>query len=169
VNDEFDQLMFGDVLGNPGAFVETIGGRLSRAAFEADQKGRLRLRADRAGDGVGLLKTSSGARSKFLFAFADADGGPALDLIDATVYAGDATGASKRHGVIRLAPGSAVDLDFPAEGAAPAAPEAALDLGYRLDAGGQPVLESLGDAAVEFPVQSLCGVAAPETGTAAGA
>jgi hypothetical protein len=168
VNDEYDQLMFGDVLGNPAGFVESIGGRISRAQFDADQKGRLRLRADRAGDGVGLLKTSSGARAKFLYAFADGTGGPALSVIDATVYAGDATGASKRHGAIRLAPGSAIDLDFPEEGAAPVAPEAALDLGFRLDADGQPVVESLGTAAVEFPTQSLCGQKAPAGEAAVG-
>jgi hypothetical protein len=166
VNDEFDQLMFGDVLVNPGAYVETIGGRISRAQFDADQKGRLRLRADRAASGVGLLRTSTGARAKFVYAFADAGG--AIDLIDATVYAGDATGTSKRHGAIRLAPGSAVDLDFPVEGAEPEAKETALDLGYRLDADGQPVLESLGAAAVEFPKQSLCGEVAPAGESTAG-
>jgi hypothetical protein len=158
VTDEFDDLMFGDVLGNPGGYVETIGGRISRAEFDADQKGRLRLSADRADRGVGLLRTSSGARAKFLFAWSEGMDAPALDLIDATVYAGDAKGASRRQGVIRLAPGSAVDLDwFPEADAEPGAPEAALDLGYRIGADGQPVLESLGSAAVEFPTQSLCG------------
>jgi hypothetical protein len=158
ITDEFDELMFGDVLGNPGGFVETIGGRISRAQFEADQKGRLRLREARAGDGVGLLRTSSGARAKFLFAWSDGLDAPALDLIDATVYTGDAKGASRRQGVIRLAPGSAVDLDgFPDAGAEAGAPEAALDLGYRIGDDGQPLLEALGGAAVEFPKQSLCG------------
>jgi hypothetical protein len=158
VTDEFDELMFGDVLGNPGGYVETIGGRISRAQFDADQKGRLRLRTERAGDGVGLLKTSSGARAKFRFAFSEGMDAPALDLIDATVYEGDAKGASRRQGAIRLAPGSAVDLDwFPDAGGEPAAPEAALDLGYRIGADGQPLIEALGEAAVEFPKQSLCG------------
>jgi hypothetical protein len=166
VTDEFDELMFGDVLGSPGGYVETIGGSISRARFDADQKGRLRLRADRANSGIGMLRTSSGARAKFLFAWSDGMDAPALDLIDATVYEGDAKGASRRQGVIRLAPGSAVDLDWlPESGADASASPAALDLGYRIGADGQPLLESLGDAAVEFPTQSLCGEAA-KTGEA---
>jgi hypothetical protein len=169
VTDEFDELMFGEVLGNPGAYVETIGGRITRAQFDADQKGRLRLQPDRAAVGVGLLRTSSGARAKFLFVFSDGMDAPALDLIDATVYAGDATGASQRQGVIRLAPGSAVDLDGSGEaGAEPVAPEAALDLGYRIGDDGQPLLEALGAAAVEFPKQSLCGETAAADGAGAG-
>jgi hypothetical protein len=158
VTDEYEQLMFGDVLANPGMFVETLGGRISRDQFDASQRGRLRLAAAHRDHGVGLLETSTGARAKFLFAWSDAaDGAPLLEVVDATVYTGDTAGTSKRHGVIRLGPGSAIDLDFPAAGSAPVEIGDAFDVGYRIAADGQLVIESLGSAKVAFPTQSLCG------------
>jgi hypothetical protein len=164
IGDEYEELMFGDVLASPSLFVDTLGGRISRDDFDAKQRGKLRLAAAHGSHGVGLLKTSSGARAKFLFVWAEAaDGAPLLQVVDATVYTGDTAGTSKRHGVIRLGPGSAIDLDFPVEGsAAPAEPGDAFDVGYRVAADGQLVIESLGSAEIAFPTESLCG----ETGQA---
>ena len=132
--------------------------QIRRSESAAQQQGRFRLPAERARYGVGLLRTSEGARAKFLIAWSDESGAPTVDLVAATVYDEESgAGTSKRHPTLRLGPGSAVDLDFLREGATPPPPEKAFDLGFRIGEDGEPLLESLGDAAAEFPTQSFCG------------
>lgn len=159
VVDEFEQLMFGPVLANPGAYVTSIGGKIVPAQFDEKQKGHFRLPPARSGYGIAMLRTSQDAPAKFLFAWSNPGGGgeSSVELIAATVYSPSSADTSQRHGTIRLAPGSAVDLDFPREGETPQPPDEAYDVGYRIAADGTPILESLGKAGIEFPTQSLCG------------
>jgi hypothetical protein len=157
VGDEYEELMFGDVLANPGDFVSTVGGQITRGQFDQGRQAGLRLSDERAGLGVGLLKTSKGAPAKFLFRFTDTEGDdPRLEIVDATIYAGDTVGDSTRLGRISLVPGSGVDLDPGGDGAAVSEAEA-FDVGFRVGDSGELVVESLGAAAVEFPIESLCG------------
>jgi hypothetical protein len=161
VTDEFDEILFGPVLENPGAYVPTIGGKIDLAGFESSQKGKLTLREGREDMGIALLRTSEGKAAKFLFAWVEGDDAPSLLIESATLIE---EGVARTRERLALAPGEAIDLD-----ASPDVEQVAddgVDLGYRIADDGSPILEALNSAAAEFPSQSFC--APPYPGTEEG-
>lgn len=155
VYDEFDSLMNKNYLVKPEAYGPVIKDKISRAQYNAQQKGKLLLRPGREGMGVAIVHTNKNTRGKFLFTWGgrgDARGTPLLVLRDVTLYGRVADGFARRlTREIRISSSQSVDLD---KGHAAVGPEADIKF-YNAD-GKTLLIEAINGAKLTFPVASLC-------------
>ncbi len=155
VYDEFDSFMNKNYLLNPEAYGPVVKGKLTRDAYNAQQKGRLLLRHGRKGWGVAVVHTNKNTRGKFLFTWGgrgDARGTPLLLLRDVTLFGRVEDGYGTRtFREIRVSGAQQIDLDA---GRASTGPEA--DIWYRNVDGRTLVIEAVNGAELSFPMASLC-------------
>lgn len=167
IYDEYEDLMANQFLVEPDRYVATLPQQITRSDHERLQKGIFHLHADRADRGVAVVRTNGNLYGKFLFKWDDPlpDQPPHL-LIDFGVVHGRVAdgGAPVFLAPLRLKPGAGVDLDFGRvmaldDGGATIDDRARqqLDIIYRTDeTTGEPILQSVNNASVHFPIESLC-------------
>ena len=152
--DEFDQLMVGRFLIDPGRYVEVESGRLSRSTFNTRQKGVFVLPAGRREKGIAILRSNRNVHGKLLFSWGLPGDGRALSLIleSVTLYdkVGEPEGARRTQRIV-VPPSSAVDLD-----SGQVATDGTADLRFRNIDGQVMFIEAVNDARLEFPMASLC-------------
>lgn len=155
VYDEFDSLMNKNFLMKPESYVRVVKDRLSRADYNAKQKGKLLLRPARRGWGVAVVQTNRNTWGKFLYTYGgrrDTRGTPLLILRDVTLYGRVEDGSAQRvTREIRVIATQRVDLD---KGLAGEGPEA--DIWFRNVDGKTVTVEAVNGAKLSFPMESLC-------------
>lgn len=167
IYDEYEDLMANQFLVEPDRYIATLPQQISRSDHERLQKGIFQLHADRADRGIAVFRTNGNLHGKFLFKWTDPlpDQPPHVLIDSGVVHGRVADGdAPVLLAPLRLKPGAGVDLDF---GRAMALDEGGpeiddrarqqLDIVYRIDEPtGEPMLQSVNNASVHFPVESLC-------------
>jgi len=155
VYDEFDSLMNKDFLTNPGNYVRVTQGKMSRADYNSQQKGKLMLRPDRQGLGVAIVHTNKNAWGKFLYSWGgpgDSRGNPLLILRDVTLFGRVKDGAAPRViREIRVSSSQTVDLDTGLTGEGPES-----DIWFHNVDGKTMQLEAVNGATLAFPMETLC-------------
>lgn len=155
VYDEFDSLMNKNFLLKPESYVRVVKDRLSRADYNAKQKGKLRLRPGRQGWGVAVVHTNRNTWGKFLYTYGgrrDTRGTPLLILRDVTLFGRVQDGNAKRvTREIRVIATQRIDLDTALAGEGPEA-----DIWFRNVDGKTMTIEAVNGAKLSFPMESLC-------------
>ena len=155
VYDEFDSLMNKGFLVKPEAYAKVVKGKLSRADFNARQKGRLLLRPGREGYGVAIVRTNANSWGKFLFTWGgrgDARGTPLLILRDITLFANVEDGRGRRViREVRISAGLSADLDRGRVDEGEAA-----DIKFHNVDRQTVTIEAANGATVAFPMETLC-------------
>lgn len=167
IYDEFESLMNKQFLMQPDQFVGTLPGRISREQFEGVSDADFHLYPGREGMGIGILTTNKNIHAKFLFHWSQ----PMIDdtthvIIDEVVKYGRVEDgySPSRIGPFRLKPGMSIDIDsasyVPVDGDLIPDEEqekkrASGDLKYETGPDGV-VLESVNDAEVQFPLETMC-------------
>lgn len=166
VYDEFESLMNKRFLMQPGDFVRTLPGRISKQQFEGVSNADFHLYPSRAGMGIGILTTNQNIRAKFLFHWSQpmVDGTTHVIIDEVVKYGRVADGyAPDRTGPFRLKPGMSIDIDTGSyvpvdQGLVEedlARKRKTGDLLYEVSPEGT-VLKSVNGAEVEFPLETLC-------------
>jgi len=167
VYDEFESLMNKRFLVEPGEFVRTLPGRISKQQFEGVSNADFHLYPGRENLGIGILRTNLNVHAKFLFHWSQpmADGTVHVILDVVVKYGRVSDGyAPQRIGPFRLRPGMAIDIDsgdyVPMEaGIIKEDPDGKRhesgDLNYEVGPQGT-VLKSVNGAEVEFPLETMC-------------
>ena len=155
VYDEFDSLMNKGFLMQPEAYGQVVKGRLSRADFNARQKGRLLLRPGREEYGVAIVRTNANRWGKLLFTWGgrgDALGTPLLILRDITLFANVEDGSGRRLiREVRVSAGLGADLDRGRVDEGEAA-----DIKFHTVDRQTVTIEAANGAAIAFPMETLC-------------
>ncbi|MGI9383584.1 MAG: hypothetical protein ACR2PO_10550 [Methyloligellaceae bacterium] len=155
VYDEFDSLMNKNFLLKPESYVRVVKNKLSRADYNAKQKGKLLLRPARQGLGVAIVQTNRNTWGKFLYTYGgrrDTRGTPLLILRDVTLFGRVQDGNAPRiTREIRVIAAQRIDLD---RGLAGEGPET--DIWFRNVDSKTMTIEAVNGAKLSFPMETLC-------------
>ncbi len=147
--------MHAQYLIKPDQYVETFDSLMTRTEFQQYQANQFKLRADRKGVGIGIIRTNQNTSGKMIFSWVDR---PSEDLVpfiidEIIIYGRVSDGyAPQRLKSVFLTPSFAVDLDT-GEVVEPDDPSA--DMTY-VFANGEYVVEAINSARIHFPIESMC-------------
>ena len=157
IYDEYDSLMHKEFLISPDNYVATVSGEISHDDFNATQRGKLHLRNDRPDKGVGIVFTNNKLYGKFVFDWSDHQ---RIIVEDIIIYNRVDDGyAPVHHWNLTMNHGDQIDLDSGRVYTGTNLPEEELlraDLQLSSESLSNPVLESINEARVFFPMSSLC-------------
>lgn len=167
IYDEYEDLMANQFLVEPDRYVATLPQQISRSDHQKLQQGIFQLHADRADRGIAVFRTNGNLHGKLLFKWMDPlpDQAPHVLIDYAVVYGRVADGDAPVFFVpLRLKPGAGVDLDvgrtMALDDGGPAVDDRQrqqLDIVYYMDEQtGEPMLQAVNNASVQFPIESLC-------------
>jgi len=151
--DEFDNLMNKEFLIKPSKFVTTVNKRLSRYDYNAKQKGRFLLSRKHKGSGIGIVRTNSNQRGKFLFTWGTPfeNGNPTLIIKKAVIHRLVTSGDNPLvWSNIKVKSSFTLDLDTGRIGGSKA------DIWFHNIDGKTMYVEAINGADLAFPLQSLC-------------
>jgi len=153
VYDEFDNLMNKDFLITPSKYVPTVKQRLSRSDYNVKQKGKFLLSSKHRGLGIGIVRTNSNQRGKFLFTWGAPfnNGSPTLIVKEAVIHRLVKTGDRPivwRN--LKIKSSFSLDLDTGQIGGDKA------DIWFHNIDGRTMYIEAVNGAQLEFPMHSLC-------------
>lgn len=155
IYDEFDSLMNKEFLIHPDRYVRTVKERLSRADYNAKQKGRFLLRPHRQGWGIAVVHTNKNTWGKLLFTWGAPvqNGEPSLVVKEVTLFGRVMDGASPRkYENLVIKSSYQADLDT----GNTSNPGTAADIWFHNVGGGEMYIEAVNGATLEFPLESMC-------------
>lgn len=155
VYDEFDQLMLANFLVDPGRYVDTLEGGITRQEHVRYQLNEFKLRKGREKSGIGVFVTNQNLHGKMLYVWQDNPWEEITPLVieEIITFGRVRDGyAPVRQRSVYLTPGSAVDLDS----ATAVEPEdETADLVYVYERGVYSV-QRIEPSQVFFPIKSMC-------------
>ncbi len=155
IYDEFDQLMLANFLVEPGRYVDSLEGSITRQEHVRYQLNEFKLRKGRENSGIGIFVTNQNLHGKMLYVWQDIAWEERIPLVieEIITFGRVRDGyAPVRRRSVYLTPGSAVDLDS----ATAVEPEdETADLVYVYERGVYSV-QGIEPSRVYFPVESMC-------------
>ena len=155
VYDEFDQLMLGQFLVEPDAYVKTLDSLITRTEFLELQTNQFKLQGNRKGSGIGIFRTNQNSSGKMTFTWVEQPAEAAIPLIvdEIIVFERVADGfGPHRLKTAYILPGFGVDLD---SGAVLDKGDPAVDMAYEL-IDGEYVIQAVNPVEIHFPIESMC-------------
>lgn len=153
VYDEFDNVMNKQFLLHPENYVEVVNHRLSRQAYNSDQKGKFLLSPAHKGLGIAVVHTNNNTWGKLLFTWGRPvqAGQPSLIIKKVVLYGRVLDGYRPRvRRNINIASSFTYDLDTGTQGGSEA------DIWFHNVDGEEMYIEAVNGASLTFPMESLC-------------